>query len=159
MGDTFFFFLGECLNPNLDLGFDFVMHECAKLLLKASVLCWELWKLLTLQIKWSKRQWSAMVTVLKVPAYQQWPGWYVMVYFLYFTPESRGLIALKATHILDKGIRTRLGSTRQGQVKDLCLSSIYLCCCAFGLRVVLCVTEHHLILASCEICSTLRMNL
>lgn len=37
-----YFFLwagGEGLNPNMDLDFDFVMHECTKLLLKASVLC------------------------------------------------------------------------------------------------------------------------
>lgn len=39
--EGYFFFEegGEGLNPNMDLNFDFVMHECTKLLLKASVLC------------------------------------------------------------------------------------------------------------------------
>lgn len=159
MRDTFFFFFRRVFKSKSGLGFWFCnawMHKasfkslCA--MLRAVEVAHTTDKMIKKAVKHDGHR-------FKSPCLPEWPGWYVMVYFLYFTPESRGLIALKATRVLDKGIRTRLGSTRQGQVKDLCSSSIYLCCCAFGLRVVLCVTEHHLILASCEIRSTLRMNL
>lgn len=56
---------------------------------------------------------------------------------------------------LDEGVRTHLGNTRQGQVKDQCLSLIYyLWCCVLGLRVTLRVIEHPLVLSTCEIGST-----
>lgn len=46
-------------------------------------------------------------------------------------------------------------NTRQGQVKDQCLSLIYyLWCCVLGLRVTLRVIEHPLVLSTCEIGST-----
>lgn len=72
-----------------------------------------------------------------------------------FTLHSWGLIALEEAHILDEGVRTHLGKSSQGQVKDQCLSLIYyLWWCVLGLRVTLCVIEHPLVLSTCEIGST-----
>lgn len=62
---------GEILNPNMDLDFDFVMHECTKPLLKASMLCWELCNLLTLKVKWSQRKWKHDGHSFKSPC---WPA-------------------------------------------------------------------------------------
>lgn len=53
-----------------------------------------------------------MVTVSKVPTDQQCLGWYARV-CISFTLDSRGLITLKASHVLGKRVRAHLGNTSQ----------------------------------------------